>query len=372
MALDQVHITHYINPHCFYYKPETAYMQEHEQAKFAATFHEYCEKEYGKIYDTVRNVHSGKLPQPGDLVAMRSNQLQRWIRCEVEELIVDLNQTRWYYLWAIDEGIPIKSNPKYVKPLPQAFGQESPHAKRGAIINILPGEMQFNYREDEYMLVPTTKWSTGITNTLELILENAENISFSPTNQFLLQNETIHVGELFITTHANKTRCVAKMLQEACPGQLIETESAKFCEAINYLQALDKKRYVNNAGFDNHVVNTFVNQYLHENNDLNGSIDSQTDTKVAMKVYEWLHRNKEARIAILEQQNADKDRVKEPTVTNDSTESLSHTNRGKNETDEKEGTTLTIDPSFQCKPSQLIKNIKRHQARMRQMKQTGA
>lgn len=325
-------------------------MQEHEQAKFAATFNEYCENEYGIIYDTVRNVRLGKQPQPGDLVALRSNHLQRWVRCEVEELMVDLNQTTWCYLWAIDEGIPIKSNIKYVRPLPQAFVQESAHAKRGAIMNILPGETQYNYEQDEQILVPTTKWSPGIVSTLELMLETAESISFTPTNLFLLQNETIHVGELFITTQTNRTHNIAGKLREACPGQLIVTENEQFAEEIKYLQALKKKRYVNNAGFDNHVVNNFVTQQLHET----AYTDPQTDSHVAMKVYEWLSRNKEARIAILNQQTADKEGTKEPPITMD----LSF-----QKCDEGGGHAVP-----RGKSSKLIRNIQRRQTRMQPMK----
>uniref|UniRef100_A0A182MRB2 RNA helicase n=1 Tax=Anopheles culicifacies TaxID=139723 RepID=A0A182MRB2_9DIPT len=383
MALDHIHITHYIDPHCFYYKTETACMQEHEQAKFAVTFNEHCENEYGIIYDTVRHVQSGKPAQPGDLVALRSNQLQRWIRCEVEELLVDLNQTNWYYLWAIDEGFPIKSDIKYVRPLPQAFRQEPAHAKRGAIINILPGETQYNYDNDEQMLVPSTKWSTGIASTLELMLENAESISFLPRNQFLLQNETIHFGELFITTQTNITHNVAKMLREACPGQMILIQNSKFFEDIKYLQGQNKKRYVNNAGLDNHVVNNFMTHYHHKTYDPANLECMETDTKLAMKVYEWLNRNKEARIAILEQQKTDRDRMIEPPITSISSESVSnkYPGRATHESDEEDGSTITKDHFFRkCdenggnvqaqrgKSTRLSKNIKRHQARMQQMK----
>ncbi|XP_053660398.1 uncharacterized protein LOC128709428 [Anopheles marshallii] len=385
-----IQITHYINPHRFYYKPETAYMQEHEQVKFATAFNEYCENEYGIIFETVRNTPSWKHPKPGDLVALRSNQLQRWIRCEMEDVMVDVNETTWYYLWAIDEGLPIKTLTTYVRPLPQAFGQEPAHAKRGAMINILPGETQYDYMEDKPRLVPSIKWSCGIVSTLELMLESAESISFFPTTQYVLQNETIHVGELFITTQSNITHNVGKKLREACPNQLMfTTKDATYFKGIVYLGALYKQRYVNNEGFDNHVVNNFVTKISRYDPTSPQYMDTQTDTKV----YEWLKQNQEARIAILAQQKAAKDENNEaspiqqttiPAKNNLATASALKKclERAKYEIDKKDATTNMTDLSIQkrddsehaavsnSKRSNLMQKIKRQQV-VRQMSNTG-
>ncbi|XP_052889869.1 uncharacterized protein LOC128298167 [Anopheles moucheti] len=391
-----IHITHYINPHRFYYKPETAYMQEHEQARFAAAFNEYCETEYGIIYETVRSTPSWKHPKPGDLVALRSNQLQRWIRCEMEAVMVDLNETTWYYLWAIDEGLPIKTLTIYVRPLPQAFGQEPAHAKRGGMINLLPGETQYDYMEDKPRLVPSTKWSCGVVSTLELMLETAESISFFPTAQYVLQNETIHVGELFITTQSNATHNVGEKLREACPNQLIlPRKDATYFKGIVFLEAFCKQRYVNNEGLDNHVVNTFVTKINRYDPASHENLDTQTDTKVAMKVYEWLKQNQEARIAILAQQKADKDRNNdepaiEQTIIIPAKKNLAsafalkkYLECAKCEMDKKDGTTIVTDLSIQkrdesevatvsnSKPSNLILKMKRQQI-IRQMPNIGS
>ncbi|XP_049287476.1 uncharacterized protein LOC125765959 [Anopheles funestus] len=369
---NSIHITHYINPHCFYYKPETAYMQEHEQAKFAAAFNEWCEKSYGTIYDTVRNTQPCKHPLPGELVALCSNQLQRWIRCEMEEVTVDVDDTTWYYLWAIDEGLPIKTHTKYVRPLPKEFVKEPAHAIRGAIINILPGETRFDYEEDKQILVPTTKWSPGIVSTLEFMLENAESISFLPSLKYVLKNETINIGELFIITQANVSYSVAQKLHEACSDQVIVTQNAKFLKGIEYLRALNKKRYLNNEGFDNHAVNKFETYYLQASHDSasHANMGSETDSTVTVKVYEWLRQNKEARIAILEQQKAKKDRIQEPPAINNIASASGSKTDVTDSSFHKLVESGTDAVPFRSKPSNLIKNIKRHQTR--QLSKTAA
>lgn len=376
-----IHITHYINPHCFYYKPETAYIEEHEQTKFAAIFNEYCETEYGMRYDTGRDPEPWKLPKPGDLVAMRSNQLERWIRCEVEDIAVDLNQTVWYYMWAIDEGFPIKSSHKYIRPLPKTFVRESAHATRGAIINILPGDTRYDYVECEQIIEPSTKWCSGIVGILELMLEHAASISFVPKTMQVIQGETIHFGELFITTQTNVVHNVAEQLREGCPNQLVVAQGAAFFRAIEKLPALNNKRYLNNEGLDNHFVNNHVSHVFQKSYNPTSHTDSDldTDTKVTLRVHEWLRQTKEARVAILQQQRMNSVRENEPQVVNIGVPTSEYIlNKYLDDVTQKVDTTVSMDDAStpQCneaadvndglhsKPSKLMQHIKRHKTKM--------
>lgn len=375
-----IHITHYINPHCFYYKPETAYIDEHEQAKFAAIFNEYCETEYRMLYDTVRNPEPCKLPKPGDLVAMRSNQLERWIRCEVEDIAVDLNQTVWYYLWAIDEGFPIKSGHKYIRPLPKPFVDEPAHAMRGAVINILPGDTRYDYVENEQIIETSTKWCPGIVGILELMLEHAASISFEPKTMQVIQGETIHFGELYITTQSNVTHNVAEQLLQGCPNQMIVAQGATFFREIEKLPALNNKRYLNNEGFDNHFVNNYVSHSFQKNYIPTSHADSgsEPDTKVKLKVHEWLRQTKEARVATLEQQKPDGDRKNESQLINVGVPSSEYILNKYLEdvaqkSDQNDGTAASMDSNNEAvhlndvlhsKPSKLMANVNRHKIKM--------
>ncbi|XP_035919658.1 uncharacterized protein LOC118517531 [Anopheles stephensi] len=375
-----IHITHYINPHCFYYKPETAYMQEHEQAKFAAILNEFCETEYGMLYDSARNPQMWKLPKPGDLVAMRSNQLERWIRCEVEEVAVDLNQIVWYYLWAIDEGFPIKSGHKYIRPLPKPFVDESAHAKRGAIINILPGDTRYDYVENEQITELSTKWCPGIVGILELMLEHAASISFVSKTTQVIHGEAINFGELYITTQTNVTHNVAEQLGAGCPNQMIVAQGAKFFREIEKLPALNSKRYLNNEGLDNHFVNNYVSHSVQQSYQPTSLVDSDTeaDTKVTLKVHEWLRQTKEARVAILEQQKANVRGQKHEAQAMDAAVPASEFILQKyladvaQQTDENGRTTVSMDnlspeqsnEAVDRKPSKLMASVYRHKTNL--------
>uniref|UniRef100_A0A182QB06 RNA helicase n=1 Tax=Anopheles farauti TaxID=69004 RepID=A0A182QB06_9DIPT len=310
---DVIRITHYINPHCFWYKPIMANMPDHEHVKFATAFHEHCESLYGERYEVVRPQHTWEGPQPGTLVALHSNQLQRWIRCEVDELVVDLDSKTWYQLWAIDEGYPIKSCALYIRPLPQRFSHEPPQAKRGAIINILPGDTRYDYLKDEQILEPTSSWCQGIVRTLEIYLEDAVEISIVQKAKLVLQKETIHFGDLFITAQNNKTINVTDVLLKACTNQIIVVSDQEYTKTVLTLRTLNMKRFLNNQGIDKtpHPVNNFEPTGVHKPRAQriakpapNTSTEVVRDTELTEKVHDWLERNRQACATILQLEKA--------------------------------------------------------------------
>uniref|UniRef100_A0A182NQY3 RNA helicase n=1 Tax=Anopheles dirus TaxID=7168 RepID=A0A182NQY3_9DIPT len=314
-----VRITQYINPHCFWYKPIMANLPEHEHRKFATALDEHCESLYGERYEVVRSLHTREGPQPGSLVALRSNQLQRWIRCEVEELVVDLNSKTWYQLWAIDEGFPVKSCVRYIRPLPQSFTKEPAQAKRGAIINILPADTRYDYLKDEQVLEPSTSWCQGIVSSLEVLLEAAVEISIVQKAKLVLQKETIHFGELFITTQNNTTLNVTDLLLKACSNQMIQVSDNEYTKAILTLRTLKMKRFLNNEGIDKmpHPVNNFEPQTNRKPVQrtpkpvVTTPTEEARDTEVTEKVHDWLERNRQACAAMLQQERANDDQTEE-------------------------------------------------------------
>ncbi|XP_053670792.1 uncharacterized protein LOC128721099 [Anopheles nili] len=319
-----IRVTHYINPHCFWYKPETAYMQDLAQAQFSAVLDEHCERMYGNRYEVIRQPQDAKVPLPGELVALRCNQLGRWIRCEMEELVVDLSDTAWYQLWALDEGFPVKSGTKYIRPLPDAFKQEPAHAKRGAIMNILPADTRYDYINAKQILEPCLRWCTGIVTTLETLLDDAVSVTISPKATIVLHNETVHFGHLYITTHQNISYNIVDLLQKACSDQLVATSNEEYFRYISTYQPLKMKRYLNNEGIDKmaHHVNNFDSHWIHKSTQPSKSpcapksIRNQDTMLVEQKVNEWLSRNKKACDVVLQKEKVEKDQTKQAGLIN--------------------------------------------------------
>lgn len=46
MEDDAIRITHYINPHMFWYKPESAYVHNLDEKRFQLKIDEYCEQHF--------------------------------------------------------------------------------------------------------------------------------------------------------------------------------------------------------------------------------------------------------------------------------------------------------------------------------------
>uniref|UniRef100_A0A6E8W7X1 RNA helicase n=1 Tax=Anopheles coluzzii TaxID=1518534 RepID=A0A6E8W7X1_ANOCL len=325
-ADNAIRITRYINPHYFYYKPLTAYLPGHEETQFAVALSQHCEAAYGELYRTVRKPQAWEIQKPGTLVALRSIQLERWIRCLVEETVQDMDENTWYQLWAIDEGIAIKSDPKYVRSLPEAFAKEPPHAKRGAIINVLPSDTRFDYIQNELIQEPSTRWCPGIVATMEGCLEEAASVTMVEKAKFAFKGETIHFGELYVTSQCNTSGSMADLLRTACPKQIITAPEAGFIKAFVKLQTHAMKRFLNNEGLsDKHTLNNFVQKFSrnnlpHAHHHAERALDM--DTELSQKVQEWLKRNQEACLAMLQEQKMKEEQLKVPEITSFTAEGI--------------------------------------------------
>uniref|UniRef100_A0A182JT94 RNA helicase n=1 Tax=Anopheles christyi TaxID=43041 RepID=A0A182JT94_9DIPT len=383
-----IRITRYINPHNFYYKPLIAFLPDHEQTQFAVALNQYCETTYGELYRTVRKPQAWEIKKPGTLVALRSVQLERWIRCVVEETFMDLNEDIWYQLWAIDEGIAVKSDPKYVRPLPEVFAKEPAHAKRGALINVVPSDTRFDYVQNEQLQEPSSQWCPGIVTILEQCLEEAVSVTMVDKAKLILQSETIHFGELYVTSQNNTSGNVTNLLRAACPKQIIVTPAAGFIKAFVKLQKRDRKRFYNNEGlFDKHIVNNVLQTFSRNNLPHNHHQERAMgmNTELSQKVQEWLRRNQEECLAVLQEHKTNELQPKVPEIINIAAESVMRyqqkdhelsTTVQLNTSKAQDGIEAPADPSAErldytvkhaalcSKPSSILLNVKRHKARL--------
>lgn len=98
-----IDITHYINPSLFWFKKNNG------------------GKDFRRLEDKLQSyaINYSKLPHDknykiGEKVAVYSEVLKKWIRAVVD---VQLDDEKTLILWAIDYGIPIKSEIEYIIPI---------------------------------------------------------------------------------------------------------------------------------------------------------------------------------------------------------------------------------------------------------------
>lgn len=92
---DTISITTFINPHLFWFKYDTSFMQP-EYVKLNSKIQEYI------ISLTQQGRYAnGYTPKVGEIVIVNQLPWDKWIRAKVKK--IDQNGTK-YHLWSIDNG----------------------------------------------------------------------------------------------------------------------------------------------------------------------------------------------------------------------------------------------------------------------------
>lgn len=125
-----VHIHHFVDPHCFYFKfaddlhDEQLQILEEEISK---TAHEIVKK--NKLYAS----------QNGDIVAAYVVAWNKWVRAQVLE---NLTHFERYKLWALDHGTIFQTDYTNVVSLPTDLKEKIiKGVNRGCIYGITPAKM---------------------------------------------------------------------------------------------------------------------------------------------------------------------------------------------------------------------------------------
>ncbi|XP_035778786.1 uncharacterized protein LOC118459481 [Anopheles albimanus] len=287
-------ITHFINPHCFWYKPESAYEEGHKHHQFSVAFHEHCKRLYGRVF--VGQPAHGSILQTKALAAVYYVVQQRWVRCEVDEVVIGLDGHPLYQLWALDEGLPIKSTPEHVRALPSQFGSAPPQAMRGAIANILPANKRRNGLGLEPTLTPCNKWYAGIVSMIQTMIEGALSVSLECTGgTAMVEGEMIHFSDMFITMHRYEPFNVVDVLAKACSEQMMRCSNEEFVKRLPKLQTFTIKRYLNNEGHDKLFAQAANTKPCRSNErpivHQGTVLRSLPDPEALSKVNEWLNNN---------------------------------------------------------------------------------
>ncbi|XP_058825739.1 uncharacterized protein LOC131685804 [Topomyia yanbarensis] len=258
--VDLIRITHYINPHNFWFKHESAYLFNEEDQSFQMEINDFCETTYGR-----GNISTGVYTprQKGELVAVFYFQLSRWVRAEVDEIIKELNGQVHCNLWAIDEGVPVKTSCQYIKPLPDRFASTKTSVKHGGLERILPAESGYNYLEGKTVTKMIQDWSPGVVRVFETCIEEAVSIRFCDIRQHQVTEIDMYFGTMKITSHQNVTNNATDLLKKAGGEMVMLVDQAEFYDKMPLLRTLDIRRFEDNDRNESmkYYTNTFRPEY---------------------------------------------------------------------------------------------------------------
>lgn len=257
---DSIRVTHYINPHNFWLKNESAYLYNAAEKEFQQELIKFCETNFGR-----GNIISGiyKPQQVGELVAVFYFQLGRWTRAVIDDIQKELGGQIVCNLWAIDEGVPIKTDVRYIKPLPAKFGKMPSSVKRGGLEGILPAETCYNYLEGRSVYKVVERWASGVAGALQNLIDDAVSIKFCILRQYPINDTEVHFGSMQIVSHKNESNNAIAMLEKIAGTMVMVVDKDEFYRKIPLLQTLDMRRFEDNEYRENmkYHTNTFRTEY---------------------------------------------------------------------------------------------------------------
>lgn len=125
-----IHITHFVSPHCFYFKFDDDLHDNQLQD---------LEIEISKHARQKINENIEFKPADGDIVAAFVTKWSKWIRAQLRANLVDFER---YELWSIDHGQIFQTQYKNVIPLPQnLIEREVKGVHQGCIHGISPAKL---------------------------------------------------------------------------------------------------------------------------------------------------------------------------------------------------------------------------------------
>ncbi|XP_065076040.1 uncharacterized protein LOC135699675 [Ochlerotatus camptorhynchus] len=257
---DLIRVTHYINPHNFWFKSESAYLYNAEEQKFQLELIEFCETNFGR-----GNITSGvyKPNQVGELVAVFYFQLGRWTRAVVDDIQEELGGQVICNLWAIDEGVPIKTGVRYIKPLPAKFAKMPSSVKHGGLEGILPAETSYDYLEGRSVHKIVENWASGVAIAFQNLIDDAVAMKFSILHHYKRGGVDIHFGSMQIISHKNVSNDAIALLEKVAGKIVMVVDKDEFYNKFPLLRTLDMRRSEDNEYRENmkYHTNTFRTEY---------------------------------------------------------------------------------------------------------------
>lgn len=284
---DLIRITHYINPHMFWFKYETSFFGKSKLLELDSKLQQY----YCEDNDVLSNRKYE--PQIDEMVGVFNFSWNRWIRAKVDYIIEGISAPPKYILWAIDYGVPLETNLRWIRQLPEELAREQNDSVCfGGLSNIVPAENNFDFMELRAKVEECDNWSPKAVKMIEELISDAASIKFIKDTKEL---DGQVFGNLEITTHTNKV-IKADIV-------LLDTNQAK--TTSNFLKVLKDigtnriPRWQTNDGntlvfkYHSNKINA-MNMPLNSRSGKNRSVETtrgEYELEVEKKVTDWEKRN---------------------------------------------------------------------------------
>ncbi|XP_052889256.1 putative ATP-dependent RNA helicase TDRD12 [Anopheles moucheti] len=216
---NQIYITHFSNPHKFWYKPFYPGSKTRQFKQMQDAIDEYCEQHY-MAQDIVDYE-----PIYGEVVAYFEPSLARWTRCSVVGIKEEDKRMRSYRLWLIDEGYPKVVDMEHLKPLPEEFQDMSTSTvKQAALKNILPAHCVYDPQREEFRKAICLSWNENANTMIQSLIKETQKICFTNVSPYPMGNRLIDFGDLLIYTNS-KTFNAADVLSQWTLGLIVDFET---------------------------------------------------------------------------------------------------------------------------------------------------
>ncbi|XP_053668436.1 putative ATP-dependent RNA helicase SoYb [Anopheles marshallii] len=216
---NQVYVTHFSNPHKFWYKPFYPGSKKRQLKQMQDAIDEYCEQHY--IEQDIVDYE----PICGEVVAYYEPSLVRWTRCSVVGIKEEDKRMRSYRLWLIDEGYPKVVDMEHLKPLPEEFQDISNSiVKQAAIKNILPAQCVYDPQGEEFRKAICLLWNENANSMIQSLINETQKICFTNVSPYPMGEKIIDCGDLLFYTNS-KTFNAAEVLSQWALGLIVDFET---------------------------------------------------------------------------------------------------------------------------------------------------
>uniref|UniRef100_A0A1A9WVB7 RNA helicase n=1 Tax=Glossina brevipalpis TaxID=37001 RepID=A0A1A9WVB7_9MUSC len=226
MQKEAVVITHFINPHLFWY---------HKVEDFP---------ELDDIQQQIQLIDKSKRgfnyhPQLKEKVAVNFLAWNKVIRAEV---LCEAQWQKGFVVWALDYGFPFRTKTEHICRLPREMARHIDYIRCGGIANILPAENEYDIMESDFVMTLKDNWRQHACDILEKLFMNAKSITF--VEQFVSTNNH-HWGNLIVVNQKGKVLDAREHLLSV----KFALENAERFRNINHkLKTISILQYQSNCG----------------------------------------------------------------------------------------------------------------------------
>ncbi|XP_049542202.1 putative ATP-dependent RNA helicase SoYb [Anopheles darlingi] len=196
---NQIVITHFENPHCFWYKQFGVFPKKRQ---FQEELDDFCTQAYFSAGGIKNTRHK---PVLKETVAAYDPLQEKWFRCRVD----NISHGSRYGLWALDEGMPKTVDAQFVHPLPKELALRTgvSTVSRGGVANVVPlFEYIYDPQDDQLRKEACYTWCETICKLLKSVIDAAQQTFLENITPLSIDNgEEVKFGNLIFLSQKQAT-----------------------------------------------------------------------------------------------------------------------------------------------------------------------